>query len=168
MRAARSLRSARSSSSLWFLDRGKAKTDRKDKVLFVDARATFRQVDRAHRDFTPEQIEFIGNIVRLYRGEEPETVAGSAALMADRFPNAKYVDVPGLCRVASLSVIEAQGWSLNPGRFVGVPDGPPDDFDFVARLEELNEELEVLNAGAHKLEDSISRNIARIQQQESA
>jgi type I restriction enzyme M protein len=49
---------------LWFLDRGKKKTGRKDKVLFVDARHIFRQIDRAHRDWTPEQVEFISNIVR--------------------------------------------------------------------------------------------------------
>jgi type I restriction enzyme M protein len=60
--------------TLWFLDRGKAKTPRKDKVLFLDARYIFHQVDRAHRDFTPEQVEFLANIVRLYRGEEPETL----------------------------------------------------------------------------------------------
>jgi type I restriction enzyme M protein len=55
--------------TLWFLDRGKVRTARKDKVLFVDARHIYRQVDRAHRDFTDEQIEFLANIVRLYRGE---------------------------------------------------------------------------------------------------
>src|SRR6266496_1599488 len=42
----------------------------RDTVLFVDARHLFRQVDRAHRDFAPEQIEFVGNIARLYRGEK--------------------------------------------------------------------------------------------------
>ena len=42
-------------------------------MLFIDARHIYRQIDRAHRDFTPEQIEFLANIVRLYRGEEPET-----------------------------------------------------------------------------------------------
>ena len=36
--------------TLWFLDRGKKKTKRKDKVLFIDARHTFRQIDRAHRE----------------------------------------------------------------------------------------------------------------------
>jgi type I restriction enzyme M protein len=54
------------------LDKGKAKTDRKDKVLFIDARHIFRQVDRAYRKFSPKQIEFIANIARLYRGETPE------------------------------------------------------------------------------------------------
>ena len=63
--------------TLWFLDRGKKSTKRKDQVLFIDARHIFRQIDRAHREFTPEQIEFISNIVRLYRGEEIESEAGS-------------------------------------------------------------------------------------------
>ena len=56
--------------TLWFFDRGKSKTNRKDKVLFIDARHIFRQIDRAHRDFSDEQLEFLSNIVRLYRGEE--------------------------------------------------------------------------------------------------
>ncbi len=56
--------------TLWFLDRGKRGTPREDTVLFLDARNMFRQIDRAHRDFLPEQIELLANIVRLYRGEE--------------------------------------------------------------------------------------------------
>src|SRR5512139_1516039 len=75
---------------LWFLDRGKKGTDRQDKVLFLDARHIFRQIDRAHRDFTPEQIEFLANIVRLYRGEKPEDQHGSAKLMAEKVPKGKY------------------------------------------------------------------------------
>ena len=53
-----------------------------------------------------------------------------------------YADVPGLCKAATLEEIEAQGWSLNPGRYVGVAPGQKDDVDFAERLEELNEELE--------------------------
>ena len=63
-------------ATLWFLDKAKRTTDRADKVLFIDARSTFHQVDRAHRDFMPEQLELLANIVRLYRGEAPETVDG--------------------------------------------------------------------------------------------
>ena len=62
--------------TLWFLDRGKRGTEREDKVLFIDARKIFRQIDRAHRDWLPEQIEFLANIARLYRGEQIETVEG--------------------------------------------------------------------------------------------
>src|ERR1022692_1115606 len=94
--------------TLWFLDRGKSKTNRKNEVLFIDARHIFRQIDRAHRDFTPEQIEFIANVVRLYRGEDIESEAGSAELMKQSFPKNKYIDVAGLCKVATLAEIEAQ------------------------------------------------------------
>jgi type I restriction enzyme M protein len=148
--------------TLWFLDRGKAKTPRKDKVLFIDARHIYRQVDRAHREFTPEQIEFLANIARLYRGEEPETANGGAALLKEHFPKGKYRDVPGLCKVATLKEIEAQGWSLNPGRYVGVADRPADDFDFAERLEELNEELETLNAEARELEERVADNVEQL------
>ena len=146
--------------TLWFLDRGKAGTPRSDTVLFIDARQTFRQLDRAHRDFAPEHLEFLASIVRLYRGEAPETTDGSAAPLAKQFPNGAYADVPGLCRVARVAEIEAQGWSLNPGRYVGVTARAADEVDFAVRLEELHEELEVLNAEAHELEEQIAENVA--------
>ncbi len=150
--------------TLWFFDRGKVKTPRKDKVLFLDARHVYRQLDRAHRDFTPEQIEFLSNIVRLYRGEDIELGNGSEPLMKEHFGKAfrKYADVPGLCKVATLKEIEANGWSLNPGRYVGVKEQDDDGFDFAERLGELNEELETLNAEARALEERISENVGRL------
>src|SRR6266498_5127447 len=42
--------------TLWFLDKGKTGTPRADKVLFIDARHIYRQIDRAHRDWTGAQI----------------------------------------------------------------------------------------------------------------
>jgi type I restriction enzyme M protein len=148
--------------TLWFLDRGKSKMNRKDKVLFIDARHTFRQIDRAHRDFMPEQLEFMANIVRLYRGEDTESEAGSAELMKRTFPEGKYVDVAGLCKVATLAEVETQSWSLNPGRYVGVAERAADDFEFMDRLEELNEELESLNRESRELEEQIAHNVAEI------
>jgi type I restriction enzyme M protein len=145
--------------TLWFLDRGKP-PERKDKVLFIDARQIYTQVDRAHRDFTPQQIEFIANIVRLYRGEPVETANGS--LITEKFLDGKYTDVSGLCKVASVKEIAAQGWSLNPGRYVGVAERAADDFDFAERLTELNEELEQLNVEARELEGRISENVAKL------
>jgi type I restriction enzyme M protein len=148
--------------TLWFLDRSKAKSKLKDKVLFIDARHTFTQIDRAHREFTPQQIEFLSNIVRLYRGEQAETECGSGDLMKETFPTGKYADVLGLCKVVTLTEIEAQGWSLNPGRYVGVAERAADDFEFAVRLEELNEELEVLNAEARELEAKIAENVSTL------
>ena len=148
--------------TLWFFDKSKEESERADKVLFIDARHIYQQIDRAHREFTPQQIEFLSNIARLYRGEAPENQRNSAVLMEEPFPDGVYVDVPGLCKVATIADIEAQGWSLNPGRYVGVAEREAETFDFAERLGELNEELEVLNSEAHQLEERISENVAAI------
>ncbi len=148
--------------TLWFFDKGKIGTSREDTVLFIDARHIYHQVDRAHRNFTPEQIEFIANIVRLYRGEALETINGSQARIQETFIEGNYADVPGLCKVATLEQIEAQGWSLNPGRYVGVAERGIEDFDFKEKLEKLYEELEELNVEAHELENLISENTVKL------
>lgn len=148
--------------TLWFLDRGKRGTEREENVLFIDARKIFRQVDRAHRDWLPDQIEFLANVTRLYRGEKVDTSAGSAELMSASFPEKIYTDVPGLCAVATLEQIAKQGWSLNPGRYVGVATAEDDGVNFRARLEELNEELEKLNSEASVLQERIAANVAEL------
>jgi type I restriction enzyme M protein len=147
---------------LWFFDRAKKGTERQDKVLFLDARHIYNQIDRAHREFTPEQIEFLANIVRLYRGERTGNQHGSSKMMLEKFAKGKYVDVPGLCKAGTIKAIEAQGWSLNPGRYVGVAEGEEEDFDFKERLEELNEELETLNLEARDLEERIGENVMKL------
>jgi type I restriction enzyme M protein len=137
--------------TLWFLDKGKVGTDREDTVLFIDARHTYRQIDRAHRDFLPEQIELLANIVRPYRGEDVETVDRSDAVLKEHFPDGTYVDVPGLCKVATRAEIEAQGWSLNPGRYTGTAATGDDDEDFTEKLECLYEEFTRLSNEADEL-----------------
>jgi type I restriction enzyme M protein len=153
--------------TLWFFDKGKAKTKRADTVLFIDARHIYRQLDRAHRDWTPTQIGFIANLVRLYRGEVLDYTLGdgeSEAKIKEIFgKKPTYANVPGLCKAATIQEIEAQGWSLNPGRYVGVAPGEEvSDEDFKGQLETLNEELESLNAQAQELEQTISKNVAGI------
>ena len=79
------------------------------------------------------------------------------------FRTPRFKDVPGLCRAATLKEIEAQGWSLNPGRYVGVAAGEAvSDEDFKEQLETLSEELETLNAQARDLEQTIAGNVAEI------
>ncbi len=141
--------------TLWFLDRGKQRSERADRVLFIDARKIFRQLDRAHRDFTDDQIEFLANIVRLYRDEPPELASGRDALFSERFPDGTYADVNGLCCVATLAEIEAQGWSLNPGRYVGTEVEDLDDEVFEEKLAAAHVELRELAARAAKLEESV-------------
>lgn len=153
--------------TLWFFDKGKAKTPRADTVLFLDARHIYRQVDRAHREWTPAQIGFLANLVRLYRGEALDFTLGgdeARAKLEEIFgKKPKFADVPGLCNAATLKEIEAQGWSLNPGRYVGVAAGEAvSDEDFKEQLETLNEELETLNTAAKELEKTIAGNVAEI------
>ena len=149
--------------TLWFLDKGKAVGERADEVLFIDARHIFHQVTRAHRDFTPDQVEFIGNIVRMWRGEEQELQAGSGRRMTETFGDDGYRDVPGLCKVARRAEISLQDWSLNPGRYVGVAAGEQQgDEDFKLNLQALQEELEGLNAEATRLQAVIAQNVAKV------
>jgi len=148
--------------TLWFLDRGKRPGARAETVLFVDARKVFRQIDRAHRDWAPAQLEFLANITRLYRGEPPELYLGSDELMATHFPRDSYVDVPGLCSVATVAQIQKQGWSLNPGRYVGLAVAENAGTDFRARLKELNKALETLNGEALVLQEQITANVREL------
>jgi len=163
--------------TLWFFDKGKGDSlvggpgaakplKRRDAVLFLDARHIFRQLDRAHRDFTRAQLEFLANVVRFYRGEDLEFEHGCEEKWEEVFGDAiTYRDVPGFCKAATLPEIEAQGWSLNPGRYVGVAKGEDlSDEDFKEQLEALNEELEVLNAEARELEEKIAENVTELLQ----
>jgi type I restriction enzyme M protein len=161
--------------ALWFLDKNKPAKN-KGKVLFIDARHIFRQVTRAVRDFSSEQLNFIANIVRLYRGQEIDNTylethldeGNDGSYSLDHFFKSEngeftYQDIAGLCKVASKDEIIEQGYSLNPGRYVGVAEGETlGDEDFNLKFETLLEELEVLNSAAHELEFDISRNATLI------
>lgn len=58
-------------ATLWFFDKGK--TDAR--ILFIDARNIFTQIDRAHREFSEEQIQNIAIISRLHKGRRDEFLA---------------------------------------------------------------------------------------------
>ena len=117
-------------ATLWFFDNEKKNTDKKDEILFIDARNVFTQVDRAHRKFSEEQIKNLAIITRLYEGDTAaftELIAEYEAKLAEapeisddkdvmtksywqtnidwlleRFPDGVYRDVVGLCKVAKL------------------------------------------------------------------
>lgn len=57
-------------ATLWFFDKGKSD----DRVLFIDARNIFIQVNRAHRELSDEQIQNIALIPRLHKGRRQEFV----------------------------------------------------------------------------------------------
>lgn len=117
-------------ATLWFFDKQKPNTARKNEILFIDARSIFTQVDRAHRKFSDEQIKNLGVISKLYNGNtaalsdlihEYSCELESAPQHSDDkeiktkaywkqqidwlngcFPNGVYCDVVGLCKVATI------------------------------------------------------------------
>ena len=52
-------------ATLWFFDTAKAD----ERILFIDARNIFTQLDRAHREFSDEQIQNIAIISHLHKGK---------------------------------------------------------------------------------------------------
>ncbi len=178
-------------ATLWFFDKNKPETQ-KDEILFIDARNVFTQVDRAHRKFSDEQIKNLTVISRLYEGDtqafddlleeykqakqnasetatedEPKTKAYYQAQinwLLERFPEHKYQDVIGLCKVAKIAGedgIEDQDWSLNAGRYVGVviEDDGMTEQEFRDHMQSLHNEFLQLNAEAKNLEDAITNNL---------
>lgn len=162
-------------ATLWFFDKKKSKTAKKDEILFIDARNVFTQIDRAHRKFSDEQIKNLGIITSLYNGDTQafqDLIAEYKAngqqeqidWLMERFPEGKYQDVIGLCKVAKLEGedgIKDQDYSLNAGRYVGVvieDDGVTAD-EFKAEMQRLHREFETLSAQAKDLEKEIGDNL---------
>ncbi|MBI9082797.1 MAG: N-6 DNA methylase [Desulfobacterales bacterium] len=86
-----------------------------------------------------------------------------ARWLTERFPEAKLCDVAGLVKLVDVKEIEANDWSLTPGRYVGVaPEEEDENFDFEETLREIHVELEDLNAEAVKLAATIKRNFEEL------
>jgi len=84
--------------------------------------------------------------------------------LQERFPNAQYEDVTGLCKLASPADIEEQEYSVNPGRYVGVvieEDGKTEE-EFIDELFLASDEVSKLAIDARKLEKVISQNIRQL------
>lgn len=80
-----------------------------------------------------------------------------------RFPEGRYVDVPGLCKIVSRAEIGEAEWSLTPGRYVGVSAVVEDeDFDFAQAMKDIHLELADLNQDAGELAKRIQGNLERL------
>ena len=162
-------------ATLWFFNKERK---RKDEILFIDARNIFTQVDRAHRKFSEEQIKNLGIITRLYEGDSDAfwalvneyKAAGKQAevdWLLERWPEGKYQDVIGLCKVAKLEGedgIKDQDYSLNAGRYVGVvieDDGMTEE-EFCDTMKGLHAEFSQLNDEALALEAEIENNLKEL------
>ncbi|MEB3174509.1 MAG: class I SAM-dependent DNA methyltransferase [Cyanobacteriota bacterium] len=84
--------------------------------------------------------------------------------LQERFPQACYEDVTGLCKLATLAEVKEQDYSLNPGRYVGVvieEDGKTEE-EFLADLLQMNQQLGELNETALALGAVVAKNVAQL------
>ena len=90
--------------------------------------------------------------------DEAIVTAKEAAWLTEKFGEGNYADIPGLCKVATLEEIEAKGYSLTPGAYVGVAPTEDDGVDFHQRMAEIHQELRSLQEESNHLMETISKN----------
>ena len=119
-------------------------------------RAALALKDVSKRDKKKTEAEWAS---RIAEADEAVTIAREAVWLYDKFGGGEYRDIPGLCKVATRDEIEAKGWSLTPGAYVGVAPVEDDGVDFNQRMREIHEELLTLQARSNELMETISKNL---------
>ncbi len=135
---------------LWFLTRDKKNhtfRDRRQQILFLDARKMGRLVDRTHRELTDEDVARIARTYHAWRGEED---AG------------KYTDIPGFCKSAALEEVRKHGHVLTPGRYVGAAAQEDDGEPFEEKMRRLTTTLREQKTEAAKLDAAIDANLKEL------
>jgi len=134
-------------ASLWFLSRDKANgkfRNRRDEILFIDAREIGHLINRRTREFSPEDIEKIASTYHNWRN-----------------PDGGYSDIPGFCKSATIEEVADMAYVLTPGRFVGLPD-EEEDFDFKERFINLHTKLLQQMDEECRLNSIIKENISKV------
>ena len=93
--------------------------------------------------------------------KQAESSFGHVRWLQERFPEAAYEDVTGLCKLATPAEVAEQEYSLNPGRYVGVvieEDGKTEE-EFWSEFTDLNSELEALGENAAGLQATLAKNV---------
>lgn len=113
---------------LWFLDRDKASSserDRRGETLFIDARPMGVKISRTQIELSNEELERLAATYHDWRGTTAQV----------------YEDTPGFSRSVTLEEMEAAGFALSPGRFVGAPESEEDLVAFEERMGTLVDQL---------------------------
>jgi len=132
---------------LWFISRDKTDgkyRNRKDEILFIDARDLGHLINRRTREFSREDIEKIASTYHNWRNTD-----------------GKYEDIKGFCNSASIERVRELGYVLTPGRYVGLPDDE-DDFDFKERFTKLKAEFEEELKEEERLNALILENLDKV------
>lgn len=124
-------------------------TEQKQQAKF-DIEHVVRQDKKRQQAIWDERLADISSAI---------TVAKEAVWLYEKFGDGVYTDVLGLCKIADMSEIEAKGWSLTPGAYVGVAPVKDDGVDFEERMAEIHRELLSLQAESNELMETISKNM---------
>jgi len=133
---------------LWFLSRNKSNgnyRDRKNEILFIDARNLGYLVNRRNRELSEDDINKIASTYHAWRSKLGEG----------------YKDIAGFCKSVTIDEVRKLNYVLTPGRYVGLPD-EEDDFNFVERFTSLKAELEKQLAEEEQLNKKILENLNKI------
>ncbi|NLK71455.1 MAG: SAM-dependent DNA methyltransferase [Clostridiales bacterium] len=128
---------------LWFIS--KKRENRKDKILFIDARKMGTMVTRKHRELSDEEIQKVCDTYHNWRDGKSD-----------------YQDVQGFCKSAGIDEIREHEYILTPGRYVGIEEVEEDGEPFDEKMTRLTGELAELFAKSHDLEDEIRRRLGAI------
>ncbi len=134
---------------LWFFDRDKASSserDRREETLFVDARQMGSKISRTQIELTEQDIELIASTYHAWRGTTDQD----------------YNDEPGFCRGSDLKEIEAAGFTLSPGRYVGAPESEEDEVAFEEKMAILVDKLAGEMAENQRLASEVKGALTRI------
>ena len=135
----------------------------RDIVKFADGSSRTEKKDLAaefgfstYRDYE-KKIEMDAAITSQFV-QDTCAVISEAVWLTEKFGDGVYADIPGLCKVATRAEIEAKGYSLTPGAYVGVAPTEDDGVDFHERMTEIHKELLSLQEESNRLMGTISKN----------
>ncbi len=129
--------------------------DRRNEVLFIDARNMGHMVDRTRRELTDEDIHRIADTYHLWRGE----VADRHSREGGNPAPLTYQDTPGFCKAATLEEIRKHGHVLTPGRYVGAAEQDDDGEPFEEKMLRLVALWREQQAEAARLDAAIEANL---------
>jgi type I restriction enzyme M protein len=130
-------------ATLWFFNKDKSrwKNNRKNQVLFIDARKMGASISRTQIEFSPNEIKKIGDTFEAWA-------------------NGRYEDIDGFCRSEIRKEIAKNNDSLSPGRYIGTEDiESENDEDFATRIQILATELSEQFKESHRLEADLSKQL---------
>lgn len=117
--------------------------------------------DKARRERLQTHLQQLENLAHTFQEAADRALYFDKELhwLTSRFPEGRYCDVPGLCKVATRAYIAANDYSLTAGRYVGVAAQADDGFDFEERMAEVKLELADLDREAALLAGTIQEHL---------